>query len=66
MLRRLVLAPALVALALGTASPATAAEEDYEVLCVNVTIILELDLPGDVGKIPEICVPIIVPLPDPL
>ena len=48
MLRRLVLAPAVAFLAIGTLTPASAGE-----LCVNVEITEEFDLPGFLPPIPR-------------
>ena len=69
MLRRLVLTPALVALAMGTAA-APAPAEAYEVICLDLEdleIILEAELPREVPVFPKtVCVPWLLPfLPPP-
>ena len=68
MLRRLVLAPALVALAMGTAAAPPA--DAYEVICVDLEdleIIVPLELPKEVPVFPKtVCVPWLLPfLPPP-
>lgn len=69
MLRRLVLAPLLALVALATVPAPASADDGYDVLCVDayvvVATLLSRDIPGD-GGVPKVCVPLIVPLPDPL
>jgi hypothetical protein len=65
MLRRMAVVPAL-AVALAVPSTPAHAAEDYDVLCVRAYVEQELALPGDVGRLPEVCAPLIVPVPHPL
>lgn len=55
MLRRLVLAPALATLALGTAA---APADAYDVICVDIEIVAEFEFPKEAPVLPKsVCVP---------
>lgn len=68
MLRRLVLAPALAALALGTAA---APADAYPVICLDlrdleIIIVPEFEFPKEIPVFPNyVCVPWLLPFPPP-